>query len=94
MRQGKPSSIILWLAIITILFTFTDLVGHGFGIWRDCQLMRLIEAPPKMKDDGTAERLKDDRKREIDRTVGASVIIVAQGCLIFLTIRMRRSNVV
>ena len=56
--------------------------------------MRLIEAPPKMKDDGTAERLKDDRIHEIDRTIGASIIIVAQGYLIFLTIRMRRSNVV
>lgn len=92
--RPKPSSIILWLAIITLLFTFADLVGHGYGIWRDGQLMRLVEAPPKTKDAETVERLKDDRKHEINRTIGASVIVVAQGYMIFLAIRMRRSNVV
>jgi hypothetical protein len=85
----KTKNFILFLAVGSLLFILADAVGHANQAWMDGKLLTIMKS-----DDQRFERISEDSHQNYGYAGSDAVVMLAQGAIIFLTLRLKHDNVV
>jgi len=83
----KSKKTILFLAVGSILLVLATACSHLAQAWTDSKLMTIVKP-----DDQRFERLSDDEHQNIGMVIDDALVVVAQGVIIFLTLKTRHDT--